>query len=398
MLFRFIHGSKRKGKAAGELANLKDNLAFMPFLYFFNIIGIDLLRTSGKDNKISRFVHSTLMLSSIILLIWLLSDDDVDVDGGEGDDEKKSVTTTANIVVGAITCINNSCINLTFIIVYASCMIKSARKSTHSQISIFEHFNRIDTYLKSFESINSRTTKKLIITSKCFVQILFLVLFIGTHCRFVGESFNDKTFNVGQFLHVMLVFILSVEILFYCMICASIKARFIALHKYLRRRTRRKSSEIFDSPTISTGNRRLMMVTSKSHDNERNENFKYVSSQSDALQMNATVGNINNDEIAKFKNISRIYDEVLQIISQMNESFSVLLSVVFGEYWVKVMKLKYNEFYHLMLPRGNERVEKSKNHHFPLVKWDMWSACWMWISLCKMIGKFNINHEYWKVF
>lgn len=335
MAFKLIHGNKgKKGEMKRERTGdegRKDNLAFMPFVHFLNIIGIDLLKTSdGKTNKSARFLHSTLVLSCIILSTWLLSDDA----GGAGGEIKSA---TANIVVRAITCINNRCINFTFIIVYAASAIESARKSKRHTSNVFEHFHRIDTCLKRLdERISSRTSGKLIVTSKWFAQILLLMLLLGTHCRFVSECFNDKMFDVGQFLHVMLVFILSVEISFYCMICASIKARFIALHKYLRQRTRAEAAVVKSRESFAAAGtpRRtiIMMATSKPHEMKPNEKLEFVSSQSsDVLQVVVAGNEAANDEMMEFKSISSIYDGVLEIIALMNESFSLLLSVSFGK-------------------------------------------------------------------
>lgn len=62
----------------------------------------------------------------------------------------------------------------------------------------------------------------------CFLSVHSVATSIAFECC------NDKMFNVGQCVHAMLVFILSVKILFYCMQCASIKVRFRTLIKYLK--------------------------------------------------------------------------------------------------------------------------------------------------------------------
>lgn len=250
----------------------------MPFILFFSIVGFDLLKT---NNKISRFTYSTLLLLSIILLMSLLSDDDF---------KWHETETAANIVVGTITCINNRCIKFTFIIIYVAMMIKSwARHSSSPLLSIFASFDNID---KSLQSINNNRSIKKLVKSKYFVQILLLILFIGTFCCFALECFYDDKFNVGQFLHVMLVFILSVKISFYCMICASIKVRFIALHEMLRKWKKSKS----DFNIIKVKNCEA------------------------------------DDDLQHLKEISKIFDESLHIIYQTNNSFSILLTFVFGMY------------------------------------------------------------------
>lgn len=166
-------------------------------------------------------------------------------------------------------------------------------------------------------------------------------------------------FNVGQFLHVMLVFVLSVEISFYCMICASIKARFIALHKYLRQRT--ESSETFKAAaaaaaTMSSRRTMMMMATSKP-----NEKLEFVSSQfsnaSNVIEVASRSGNDDDDAIAELKSISRIYDEVLGIVVQMNESFSLLLSISFGK--SRLMRCSCNELKSpLLLDRSQSKELK----------------------------------------
>lgn len=300
-------------RAQGKV--LKGNLAFMPFSYFFNIIGFDLLKTKKDDNKISRFAYSTLLLLSIILSMSLLSNDF----------NKEANETATNIVVGTITCINNRCIKFTFIIIYVSNMMMKIMPTPTSLLSsIFQSFENIDKNLQninnnSYNSHNKKHQKqqKQLMKSKSFVKILMLILFMSTFCRFIFESSYNKTFNVGHFFHVILVFILSVKILFYIMICASIKVRFIALHECLRKR---KSNELLLATT---------KATCKGYYYYNNNNVK----RGPDVKMVTTISN-------NLKEISLIFDEVLHIILQMNDSFSILLTFVFGSYyiyhWIKI--------------------------------------------------------------
>lgn len=191
-----------------------------------------------------------------------------------------------SVVVATIAYTNTRCINFTLIIIYIRNMI--ARKSLWR---VFKCFDNIDFRLQTTFDIKIKCDD-----SKWFVRFVLLLLFASAFSSFGFEYYNNKMFNVGQLVHAMLVFILSVKILYYCMFCASIKLRFKALIKYLNGA---KSSQTLFAAKAT----------------------KYVATKS--------IGNVS-----QLKEISLIYDELLEIILLLNESFSLLLSLAFGEYEV----------------------------------------------------------------
>lgn len=247
---------------------LRNNLAFMPLVVLLELLGFHL--ECAKKNKLLRLIHSL----SVLLLLLLASNFIL-----------YSVDTS--VVVATITYINTRCIFYTLIIIYIRSML--ARKSLRR---VFKCFDNIDLSMQTTFGIKIKDDD-----SKWFMRVMILVLFISVFCCFAFECFNesvsDKMFNVGQFIHAMLVFILSVKISFYCMLCASIKARFRTLIKYLK-----------DSKSTPT------MIAAKTRN--------YVATKS--------IGNVS-----QVKEISLIYDEVLEIILLLNESFSALLSFAFGK-------------------------------------------------------------------
>jgi hypothetical protein len=186
-------------------------------------------------------------------------------------------------VVASIAYINTKCIYFALFIFNIRNIV--ARKSAWK---IFKSLDNIDLRLQTTFNIKIKGDD-----SKWFMRIILLLLLISAFASFAFECYNDKMFNVGQLIHAMLVFVLSVKILYYCMLCASIKVRFIALIKYLR--DRKSSQTMFVAKTT-----------------------KYVAAKS--------IGNVS-----QVKEISLIYDEVLEIILLLNESFSTLLSFAFGE-------------------------------------------------------------------
>lgn len=234
----------------------------MPLIVVLNIFGFHLDGARNKKRKILCLTHSVLVLILLLLVSPFIR---YQVD--------------ASVVVATITYINTRCIYFTLIIIYIRSMLAS-----NSLRKVFKCFDNIDLTLQT--TFNMRIKDD---DSKWFIRVMLLLLLISAFGSTVFECFNDKIFNVGQFVHAMLVFILSVKISFYCMLCASIKLRFKALIKYL---TDSKSSQ-----TMFVVRRRKCVA----------------------------------ENVSQVKEISLIYDEVLEIILLLNESFSTLLSSAFGE-------------------------------------------------------------------
>lgn len=243
---------------------LKGNLAFMPLVLIHGFLGFPL--EDARKNKVFRLLHSL----SLLVVLFLMSGF-IQYSVGE------------SVVVATIAYINAACIYFTLIIIYIRNVL--ARESLRE---VFKRFDNIDLRLQTAFGIKIKENN-----SKWFMRIMLLLLFISAFCSFVFEYFNDKMFNVGHFIHAMLVFILSVKILFYCMLCASIKVRFKTLIKYLNDN---KSSQA--------------MLAART--------TKYVAAKSIVTA-------------SQVKEISLIYDEVLEIILLLNESFSALLSAAFGK-------------------------------------------------------------------
>lgn len=237
----------------------------MPLVLLLHFLGFHL--ENAKKSRIFRLLQSVSFVACAVLVSPL-----IEYNG------------SASVVVGTITYINTRCIYLTLIIIYIRNVLPS--ESWHR---VFTKFDNIDLRLQT--SFGAKINDD----SSGFMRVMLLLLFISAFSSFAFECFNDKMFNVGQFVHAMLVFILSVKISFYCMLCASIKARFKTLIKYLK-----------DSKSSHT------TLAAKA-------TSKYVATKSDGVN------------VSQVKEISLIYDEALEAISLLNESFSALLSCVFGK-------------------------------------------------------------------
>lgn len=243
----------------------------MPLILVVAALGFRLESAKNKKYKILRATHSGFALLLLLVVSPLIR-----------------YSVVGSVVVATITYINSRCIYFTLIIIYIRSMI--ARKALRS---VFKCLDNIDRRLQTTFNMKIKDDD-----SKWFVRVMLLVLFISAFGRSAFEWLNDGLFNVGQFVHAMLVFILSVKISLYCMLCASIKVRFKTLIKYLR---------------DSKSSRQQQQQQQKA------KPTKYVT----------TVRGIGN--VSQVKEISLIYDEVLEIISLLNESFSALLSAAFGE-------------------------------------------------------------------
>lgn len=255
---------------------LKGNLAFMPLVLVLNILGFRL--GDANENKIFRSVHAV----SVVILLLSVS-------------PLIEYRVNSSVVVATITYINARCIYLTLIIIY----IRNVPASRKSLRELFKCFDNIDRRLRETFDMEIKDDD-----SKWFMRVMLLLLFIGAFCSFALECLNDKMFNVGHFVRATLVFILSVKILFYCMLCASIKLRFRTLIKYLR-----------DSKSKQANAGKFVVTTLSGSGN-----------------------------MSQLREAALIYDEVLEIISLMNESFATLLSFTFGEIYARRGKHLTSDF------------------------------------------------------
>jgi 7tm Chemosensory receptor len=243
---------------------LNGNLAFVPLLLLLKFFGFRM--GDAGTNKIFRQLYSLSLLIVLLLLSTFIQ-----------------YSVGQSVVVAAVTYINARCIHFTLIIIY----IRSAfsRKS-------------LETIFRSFDSIDDSSWRAFKVkvrndNSKCLVLAMIVLLFVSAFWGFVFDLLQYKNFNVGQLVHAMLVFVFSVKILFYCMLCTSIKARFSVLNKCLR------DSKSAQSKIVAKATK-LVLVKS-------------------------------DENLSQFKYMSLIFDEVLEVISLMNDSFSTLLSSAFGK-------------------------------------------------------------------
>lgn len=188
---------------------------------------------------------------------------------------------TRDKIISSIYCINCSCIYITTIMVSFHNIFMKNRKNFWD---VIEHLHHIDILLKAFHYTNDSKSH-----SGFSVQILILVLFISISPLLLILNFLNKNFNMGQCVYLMLVLIISVEIIIYTMLVGNIKARFILLKAYLG--DKKSESLVID-----------------------------------------TRGLFSSPILPCFREISMIYDEMLEVISVLNESFSVLLSFTLSKY------------------------------------------------------------------
>jgi hypothetical protein len=266
---------KKKEKMLFGKRILNRNLAFVPLILLLQFFGFYLDRPNRK--KFLQLIHSASVLAVLCFLSPYVGQSIKDIDSG-------------GIVVSTITYINTRCIHFALIIIY----IRNTLLERKSLWGVFKCFDNIDLRLKSSFNVEIKDDD-----SKWFMRVMLSLLIISAFGSFAFEYFSSaKAFNVGQFLHAMLVFILSVKISFYCMLCASIKLRFKAMIKYLK-----------DAKSSQTTTTTLFVAKTTA---------KYV----------ATKSFVN---VSQVKEISLIYDETLKIILLLNESFSTLLSFAFGK-------------------------------------------------------------------
>lgn len=274
--------------------------AFKPLILFLNAFGLH--QKKDEKNKIFALIHSTSFLIGVLLAGILTFYLENNIDYNASDDGAKSV------VVTTISYINCTCIYLTLIIVSFKNIFASRERSLWR---IFKCFDNIDVLLQTSFSIKCSEESRMFITILLLLLLLFLISASAAIVEVQHFNLNNK-FNAGRCIYAMMVYILSVEISLYCMLVNSIKARFCPLSKYLREENKRgdddnendgsKSSHVEIEPTTII--KPKLIVT---------ESVRQVVSRLE-------------------EEISLIYDEILEIISLLNESFSTLLSSAFSEY------------------------------------------------------------------
>lgn len=293
-------GFYKEGMEEGSKRELfESSSAFKPLILFLNAFGLH--QKKDEKNKIFALIHSTSFLIGVLLAGILTFYLENSIDYNASDDGAKSV------VVTTISYINCTCIYLTLIIVSFKNIFASRERSLWR---IFKCFDNIDVLLQTSFSIKCSEESRVFIT----ILLLLLLFLISASAAIVEvQHFNlNNKFNAGRCIYAMMVYILSVEISLYCMLVNSIKARFCPLSKYLREENKRgdddnendgsKSSHVEIEPTTII--KPKLIVT---------ESVRQVVSRLE-------------------EEISLIYDEILEIISLLNESFSTLLSSAFSEY------------------------------------------------------------------
>lgn len=278
------------------------SVAFKPLILFLNAFGFH-QKKDEKKNKIFALIHSTSFLIGVVLagILTFYLENNIDYYG--------SVDGAKSVVVTTISYINCTCIYLTLIIISLKNIFTS--REERSLWRIFKCFDNIDVVLQTSFNIKCSKDSRMFFT----ILLLLLLFIISASAAIIVEvqHFNlNNEFNAGRCIYAMMVYILSVEISLYCMLVNSIKARFCPLSKYLREENKRnggddndydgsKSSHVEIKPTII---KPKLIVT---------ESVRQVVSSLE-------------------EEISLIYDEILEIISLLNESFSTLLSSAFSEY------------------------------------------------------------------
>lgn len=246
-----------------------------PLIFFLNIFGFHL---RDEKNKFYSLLHATLFLIALVMSgIFTFYFENSDYS-----DDK-------NIVVRMISYINCSCIFITLIIVSIKNVFECGRSNLWN---IFKCFRNIDAATATLKTSTSNEQ------SRMFVFLILVVLFVISFAATTLMDVHDYKFNWWRCVYALLVYILGVKISLYCMLVHAIKTRFLSLSKYLNEENKRKSTDVEIETTTK-------------------------------LILTESLG------VSKLEEICLIYDEVLQIISLLNESFSTLLSSSFSKYWTR---------------------------------------------------------------
>lgn len=275
------------------------SVALKPLILFLNALGFH-QKKDGK-NKILALIHSTSFLIGVLLAGIFMFYLENNIDYYSTDEGAK------NVVVTTISYINCTCIYLTLIIISLKNIFASKERSLWR---IFKCFDNIDVVLQTSFSIKCSKDSRMFYT----MLLLLLLFIISASAAIIVEvqhfNLNNK-FNAGRCIYAMMVYILSVEISLYCMLVNSIKARFCPLCKYLREEN--KSGE-------------------DDNDNDGSKS-SHVEIEPTTIKPKLIVTESVRQVVSRLEEeISLIYDEILEIISLLNESFSTLLSSAFSEY------------------------------------------------------------------
>lgn len=289
--------------------------ALRPLILFLNAFGFHLEPndSGGRKNKIFALIHSTSFLIVFVLLaiFTFYFENNFDYYYGVDGSEK-------SIVINAISYINCSCIYLTLIIISVKNIFASIKKQNLQRI--FKCFDNIDAILQTTFSIkcsdnNSRMLVIIIVT----LLLLFLIIASAVLIVEVHHFQLNKKFNAGRCIYGGMVYILSVEISLYCVLVNCIKARFCPLCKYLRKENKAKDNDVDDGSKSSHVEPMAVAATTKIP-------RKLIMTEN----VQQLVSRVEEE-------ISLIYDEVLEIISLLNESFSTLLSSAFSKYFIHIL-------------------------------------------------------------
>jgi 7tm Chemosensory receptor len=307
-----MKGKLLKGNSTNinEKELYRSAVALKPLILFLNVLGLH-PKVEKEKNKICALIHSTsflivLLLSGIFAAPYL--ENNIDYYNEKGEKEEEGRRSAGSVVVMTISYINFTCIYLTLIMISLKSVF--AGSSERKRLwRIFKCFDNIDAVLQTSFSIKCNEE------SRMFVIVILLLLFlISASAALIVDSqrFNlNKKFTAGRCIYGTLVYVLGVEISFYCMLVRCIEARFRPLCKYLLGENKTKENDDDVSGGGGSGKK---------------------SSHVEIESTTKLIVTVNARQVSRVEEISLIYDEMLEIISLLNDSFSTLLSSAFSKY------------------------------------------------------------------
>jgi hypothetical protein len=291
---------------------LKRNVALLPLVLLLNAFGFHLESDGGgRRNKICNLIHMT----SFIIVLFAMGVAIYNNIDYVNDD----------VVLSAIYCINCTCIYFTLIIIsfhnmflfafddYSDENKKDGDDARVSLWKVFECFNNIDVAMCAIFSSTSSSSSAVAnainynfsaVREHSRTILLLLISVLASVSVFIVEYFNHKNFLINL-IFALLAFVLCVKISLYCLLVHNIKARIEFLNEYLRdikSNCVETDNNFSHNGTMKTANTKLLLVV------------------------------INVRQLSQFRNMSLIYDEMVEIISLLNNSFSALLSSAFSKY------------------------------------------------------------------
>lgn len=254
--------------------NFHSNKTFLASFTFtaLNLFGLHLeIRNKKLDG----------LYSACILIGLLLS----------GSSVYANINETFNLVIKIILYINYSSLFITLIFVYFQCFVMKKREIIKK---LSECFGKIYNILGSnyFDCSKSLKLSTSIVLS-CFILI------------FASDFFCNGIVSYAQCIFVIFSLVLTLEILFYCMLVDRLEFICHSVKKYLR-----------------------------------SINFVHVENKKGKLLLTD-----NLRQMSQLNKLSMIYDEVLEIISLLNSSFSVLLSFALSKYH----HVKWQFIHHILI-------------------------------------------------